>query len=718
MDMEIKIALCGNPNCGKTTMFNALTGSNQYVGNWPGVTVEKKEGRVKKQKNVIITDLPGIYSLSPYTPEEIVSRNHLIDDKPDVIINLVDATNIERNLYLTTQILELGIPVIVALNLIDISKKRGDIININKLSELLGVKVIETSALKETGLDELINEAINIVDNKIPSKITKIFNDDIESAISKIESIISKESKIDQRAIRFYSIKLLENDEHIFSKLNITEQQKNEIISITKNIENINDNTIDEIITDGRYDFIVNNIIKNVVKKKYEKISLSDRIDQIVTNRILGLPIFILIIGFVYYITVSSIGTVVTDWTNETLFAETIQPFFETLLTNLGAKDYLVDLVVNGIIGGLGSVVGFLPQMAIMFLFLSILEDIGYMARIAFMLDRIFRFFGLSGKSVIPLLISSGCGVPGILSTKTINNDNDRRLTIMTTTYVPCGAKLPVIALLAGVIAGENGGFVAPLIYFLGIFTVLISSIILKKFKAFHGPSAPFIIELPAYHIPSPKTVLIHVWERLSEYIKKIGTILFVACVVMWFLSSYGISDTGFGLVDAEYSFMANIGKMISFIFIPLGFGDWRAVSSMFSGFIAKESIVSTISILSAGKELAEDDPSLWSRIAQIFETNKTVFMSGFAFLVFNMLNSPCLAAISTLAKEMQSSKWTIAALLFQNVNAYLITLMIYQIGCFFMYNTFGISTIIAIFILLIYLFLILRPNPYKSKKI
>lgn len=717
MEKDIKIALCGNPNCGKTTMFNALTGSNQYVGNWPGVTVEKKEGRLKKQKNVIITDLPGIYSLSPYTPEEIVSRNYLIDENPDIIINLVDATNIERNLYLTTQILELGIPVIIALNLIDVTKKRGDVIDIDKLSDTLGVKVIETSALKEIGLNKLIDEAIKIVNNKIPQKNIKIFDSDIENAISKIESIISNVSNINKLSTRFYSTKLLENDENLFKKLNLSDNQINDIKNITKDIENKNDNTIDEIITNGRYDFIVNHIIKNAVKKKNTSLTISDKIDKIVTNRILGIPIFILVISLVYYITVSSIGTIVTDWTNDTLFGEIIQPFFETLLTNLGANDYVVDLVVNGIIGGLGAVVGFTPQMAIMFFFLAILEDIGYMARIAFMLDRIFRFFGLSGKSVIPLLISSGCGVPGILSTKTINNDNDRRLTIMTTTYVPCGAKLPVIALLSGVIAGENGGFIAPIIYFLGILAVLISSIILKKFKAFHGPAAPFIIELPSYHIPSPKTVLIHVWERLFEYIKKIGTILFVACVIMWFLSSYGISNNGFGLVDAEYSFMASIGRLISFIFIPLGFGDWRAVASIFSGFIAKESIVSTISILSAGQELAEDDPSLWSRIAQMFEINGTVFMSGFSFLVFNMLNSPCLAAISTLAKEMGSSKWTLCALIFQNLNAYFITMIIYQLGCFFMYGNFGLYTIIAFIILLIYLFLIIRPNPYKTSK-
>ena len=712
--MDIRIALTGNPNCGKTTMFNELTGANQYVGNWPGVTVEKKEGRYRKNRDITITDLPGIYSLSPYTLEEVVSRDYLVKEKPDVILNIVDATNIERNLYLTTQAVELGIPVVVALNMMDLIEKRGDRIDTERLGKNLGVKVVETSALKGEGLDEAIEECIRLANDPRAktAMASRIFPSDTEEAIDEITELLPE--SIDRRLERWYAIKVFERDSKVLEELNLGREAMEKAETAIKRIEKQEDNDSESIITNERYDYIVD-IVRGAVRKKGEKLSLSDRIDRIVTNRFLGIPIFVLVMFCVYYIAVSSIGTIVTDWANDTLFGEMIGGTVESWLTAIGAGEYVIDLIVNGIIGGIGAVMGFVPQMMILFLLLSILEDCGYMARIAFVMDRVFRHFGLSGKSFIPLLISSGCGVPGILASKTIENDNDRRLTIMTATYVPCGAKLPVIGLLAGVMAGDAGWWVAPTCYFAGVATVLVSAIILKKTKYFHGEAAPFVMELPAYHIPAVKTVLMHVWERTWAYIKKVGTVLFAACVVMWFMSSYGFGPDGFGLVDQEYSLMASLGRAIAWIFIPLGWGNWAAVASAVSGFIAKESIVSTISILTAGgKELAESDPSLWIAVRAMFPQD-TYAVAAFSFLIFNLLNSPCLAAIMTMRKEMQDRKWTWAAIAFQNINAYLIAFMVYQIGCMLVYGIFSIGTVIALAVLAGYIYGIIRKDPYAG---
>lgn len=710
--MSIRIALIGNPNCGKTTMFNALTGSNQYVGNWPGVTVEKKEGHYTKDKDVIITDLPGIYSLSPYTLEEVVSRDYLLKEKPDVIIDLVDATNLERNLYLTTQVCEVGIPVVMALNMMDVSRKRGDKIDTERLGKAMGVQVVETSALKEEGLDEVVEAALKLAKDKNAhnAMASKVFNDDVEEALEAVDKVLPADA-VDLQERRWYEVKLLERDEKVIDFLKLPADVMAKIEAVTAGIEKDEDNDIESIITDARYDYIA-----RVVKSSYHKagtgMSTSDKIDRIVTSRIWGIPIFILIMFCVYYLAVGTFGTLITDWTNDTLFGEIISPAVENWMVSIGAGDVVTDLVVNGIVGGIGAVLGFVPQMAVMFLLLSILEDVGYMARIAFVMDRIFRHFGLSGKSFIPILISSGCGVPGILATKTIENDNDRRLTIMTATYVPCGAKLPVIALLAGVMAGEGGWWVAPVVYFIGIGAVLLSAIILKKTKYFHGQSAPFVMELPAYHMPSFKTVMMHVWERLSAYLKKVGTVLFLCCMVMWFLSTYGVADGHFGMVDQEYSLISYIGRAFAWMFIPLGFGNWIAVASTISGFVAKESIVSTMSILTAGAELAEDDASLWAAVGTMFPGQYQA-LAAFSFLVFNLLNSPCLAAISTMSHEMNDRKWTWGALAFQNINAYLITLMIYQLGKLFLYGSFGVGTIFAIATAAFYIYGAVRKDKY-----
>ena len=583
--MSIKIALAGNPNCGKTTLFNALTGSNQYVGNWPGVTVEKKEGRLKGNKDVTVVDLPGIYSLSPYTLEEVVSRNYLIDEKPEVILNIIDGTNLERNLYLTTQLTELGIPVLIAVNMMDIVRKNGDQINIKKLAEETGCKTVEISALKGEGIVEAANEAVKLAGTKKAAP-KHSFDAKVERALDDITSIAL--GSVDESQKRWFAIKLFENDEKVAEKLNLSSNILKEISEVNKAVEDELDDDTESIITNERYTFITS-IIKDCIKKKSAgKLTTSDKIDKIVTNRILALPIFAAIMFVVYYIAVSSLGGIVTDWTNDTLVGEWIQPAVKGFLENVGAADWLVSLVGDGIIGGLGAPIGFAPQMAIVFFFLSLLEDCGYMARIAFIMDRIFRKFGLSGKSFIPFLIGSGCGVPGIMATRTIENDKDRRMTIMTTTFIPCGAKLPVIALIAGYLL--NGcWWLAPLMYFAGIIVVIVSCIILKKTSLFAGDPAPFVMELPQYHIPSLKGVLLHVWERVWAFLKKAGTILFLCCAVMWFLGTFGIQNGTFGMVDKESCFLASIGGAIAWIFKPLGFGTWQAVASSLSGFVAKE---------------------------------------------------------------------------------------------------------------------------------
>ena len=715
--MSVTIALAGNPNCGKTTMFNALTGANQYVGNWPGVTVEKKEGKLKNQKDVTVTDLPGIYSLSPYTLEEVVSRDYLLKEKPDVIIDLVDATNIERNLYLATQLLEIGIPVVIALNMVDLLKKNNIHINVKGLSSALGCPIVETSALKGTGLKEVVDEAIKCANqHRVPSKQME-FPKAVEKAVNEIESLVP--ANISEENKRWYAVKLLERDSKVKEGLNLPASAQSKIEEIASNLEKAEDDDTESIVTDGRYQYIQKVVSANV-KRSGNKMTVSDKIDRIVTNRILGLPIFILTMFIVYYVSVTTVGTMVTDWTNDS-FVGTIQGVVSDGLGNAGVADWLVSLVSDGIIGGLGAVLGFVPQMAILFLFLSILEDCGYMVRIAFVMDRVFRHFGLSGKSFIPLLISSGCGIPGIMASKTIEADNDRRLTIMTATFIPCGAKLPVIALMGGImtayVTGDYvaAGFITPLMYFIGVVAVLVSAIILKKTKPFSGKPAPFVMELPQYHIPSAKTVLLHVWERLKGFIIKAGTILFLATVIMWVLSSIGTTGSGIGFVeDSNDSIMAILGGILAPIFAPLGFGKWQPVAASISGFSAKESIVSTMGVLAnvAGDD-AEDTMIVGAAIKAWFPSA----VAAFSFLLFNLLDSPCLAAISTMAHEMQSRKWFWFAILFQNIFAYVVTLCVYQIGLVVTgAGSFGIGTIVALILVAIILFLLFRPDPYKNQ--
>ena len=715
--MSVTIALAGNPNCGKTTMFNALTGANQYVGNWPGVTVEKKEGKLKNQKDVTVTDLPGIYSLSPYTLEEVVSRDYLLKEKPDVIIDLVDATNIERNLYLATQLLEIGIPVVIALNMVDLLKKNNIHINVKGLSSALGCPIVETSALKGTGLKEVVDEAIKCANqHRVPSKQME-FPKAVEKAVNEIEGFVP--ANIAEENKRWYAVKLLERDSKVKEGLNLPASAQSRIEEIASSLEKAEDDDTESIVTDGRYQYIQKVVSANV-KRSGNKMTVSDKIDRIVTNRILGLPIFILTMFIVYYVSVTTVGTMVTDWTNDS-FVGTIQSVVSDGLGNAGVADWLVSLVSDGIIGGLGAVLGFVPQMAILFLFLSILEDCGYMVRIAFVMDRVFRHFGLSGKSFIPLLISSGCGIPGIMASKTIEADNDRRLTIMTATFIPCGAKLPVIALMGGImtayVTGDYvaAGFITPLMYFIGVVAVLVSAIILKKTKPFSGKPAPFVMELPQYHIPSAKTVLLHVWERLKGFIIKAGTILFLATVIMWVLSSIGTTGSGIGFVeDSNDSIMAILGGILAPIFAPLGFGKWQPVAASISGFSAKESIVSTMGVLAnvAGDD-AEDTMIVGAAIKAWFPSA----VAAFSFLLFNLLDSPCLAAISTMAHEMQSRKWFWFAILFQNIFAYVVTLCVYQIGLVVTgAGSFGIGTIVALILAAILLFLLFRPDPYKNQ--
>ena len=718
--MAIKIALAGNPNCGKTTMFNALTGANQYVGNWPGVTVEKKEGKLKGKKgkgeDIIVTDLPGIYSLSPYTLEEVVSRDYVLKENPDVIIDLVDATNIERNLYLTTQLIETGVPVVIALNMADLLEKRGIKIDTKRLSMLLDCPIIETSALKGEGLDKLIDEAVKVAKSSKVDLPKEIFSKDMEAAIDEVKGVLPTSVTDDKK--RWYAVKFLENDEKVKEAMKLSASGQSLVDTKRQELEKQHDDDMESIVTDERYKFI-QKIVNTTVKKAKDNLTVSDKIDRIVTNRILGIPIFVAVMWLVYYVSVTTVGTFVTDWTND-VFVVAIQDFFTNILTRIGAGDLVMGLVVDGIIGGLGAVLGFVPQMAILFLFLSILEDCGYMVRIAFVMDRVFRHFGLSGKSFIPLLISSGCGIPGIMASKTIEQDNDRRLTIMTATFIPCGAKLPVIALMGGVIAGETAGyaessFIAPLMYFIGIVAVLVAAIILKKTKPFSGKPAPFVMELPQYHIPQVKTVLLHVWERLKGFIIKAGTILFLACVVMWFLGGFGFTDGGFGMVeDSADSLMAAIGGVIAPIFAPLGFGEWQPVAASISGFTAKEAIVSTMGVLANVAGDTEDAVNVAAGVASWFPTG----IAAFSFLMFNLLDSPCLAAIATMAKEMNDRKWFWFAILFQNIFAYVVCLCFYQIGSFVTGGAFGFGTVVGFVVLIVMLFLLFRPDPYKDQKV
>ena len=717
--MAIKIALAGNPNCGKTTMFNALTGANQYVGNWPGVTVEKKEGKLKSKKTkeeVIVTDLPGIYSMSPYTLEEVVSRDYVLKENPDVIIDLVDATNIERNLYLTTQLIETGVPVVIALNLADLLAKRGIKIDVKRLSMLLDCPIIETSALKGEGLDKLIDEAVKVAKKSEIDLPKDIFSEELEGAVAEVKSVLP--SSVSEEKKRWYAVKFLENDSKVVESMKLSGAAAQTVEAQRRALEKKHDDDMESIVTDERYKFI-QKIVSTTVQKGKEKLTTSDKIDRIVTNRFLGIPIFMLVMWIVYYVSVTTVGTFVTDWTND-VFVVAIQDAATSALSAIGAGDMVMGLVVDGIIGGLGAVLGFVPQMAILFLFLSILEDCGYMVRIAFVMDRVFRHFGLSGKSFIPLLISSGCGIPGIMASKTIEQDNDRRLTIMTATFIPCGAKLPVIALMGGVISGEVAGyqessFIAPLMYFIGIVAVLVAAIILKKTKPFSGKPAPFVMELPQYHIPQAKTVLLHVWERLKGFIIKAGTILFLACVVMWFLGGFGFVDGSFGMVeDSADSLMAMIGGVIAPLFAPLGFGEWQPVAASISGFTAKEAIVSTMGVLANVSGDTEDAVNVAAGVASWFPSS----IAAFTFLMFNLLDSPCLAAIATMAQQMQSRKWFWFAILFQNIFAYIVCLCVYQIGSFVTGGAFGVGTAVGFLFLIAILFMLFRPDPYKNQKV
>lgn len=673
--MAIKIGLAGNPNCGKTTMFNNLTGAKQYVGNWPGVTVEKKVGKLKGHANVEIVDLPGIYSLSPYTLEEVVTRNFMFDEKPDAIINIIDSSNIERNLYLTTQILELGIPTVIALNMIDVVEKRGDVINLEKISQILGCPVVKTSALKGTGTKEVALKAIEISKNKNSNKFNMNFSNEVKSALDEIKSLIhsSNLNQIDANE-QWLAVKLFERDSKLIEKINIPSETMNRIENIVSKCEKEFDDDAEGIITAERYEFIGSIVSKIIKKKDNSKHTLSDKIDKVVTNRILALPIFALIMWGVYYIAVSSLGGILTDWTNDTLFGEIIGENVAAFLEKIGTAPWLQGLINDGIIGGVGAVLGFVPQIMLLFFLLSLLEDCGYMARIAFIMDRIFRKFGLSGKSFIPVLISSGCGVPGIMATRTMENDKDRRITIMLTTFIPCGAKIPIIALFTGAIFG-GASWVAPCVYFLGIFMIIICGIILNKTKVFKGEPAPFVMELPQYHIPSLKGVLIHMWDRAKAFIIKAGTIIFVACAVIWFTSSFSWS---LQMVDAQDSILASIGKVIAPLFTPLGFGNWQSAVATLSGLVAKENVVGTFGVLFGIAEAAEDTPALMTQVGTMFTA-----ASGFAFIAFNILNAPCFAAIGAIKREMGSWKWMWITIGFQTLTAYIVALIINQVGSF-----------------------------------
>lgn len=707
---EIKIALVGNPNCGKTTMFNELTGSKQYVGNWPGVTVEKKEGRLKAHDDVIITDLPGIYSLSPYTLEEVISRNYLLDNNVDAILNLVDGSNIERNLYLTTQVLEMGIPVTIAMNMMDIVRKNGDNLDIARLQKELGCTIVETSALRGEGTQNAAQAAIAAAQGGAPNYVR--FSDEVEDVLQAIKKEAG--NKIAGPSERYLAVKIFERDAKIMAALNLTEQEKQRLDEIVTMCEEQLDDDSESIITNERYNYIAELKAAAVVKGQ-TGLTTSDKIDKIVTNRLLALPIFAAVMFLVYYIAIDSLGTIVTDFTNDTLFGEWIQPWVQEKLEAAGTEDWLVSLVVDGIIGGIGAPIGFAPQMAIVFLLLSFLEDCGYMARVAFIMDRFFRQFGMSGKSFIPLLISSGCGVPGIMASRTIENEKDRRLTIMTTTFIPCSAKLPVIALLSGAIMGGEW-YMAPLMYFVGFFAVVISCIILKKSELFAGDPAPFVMELPPYHFPAAKNLFLHTWERVAGFLKKAGTVIFLCCVAMWFLASFGMVEGSLELVEeTEQSFIAVIGNGLAPIFAPLGFATWQAVAAAFSGFVAKEAIVSTMAILVGLAEATEEEPDLWQAVMAMFPNA----VAAFTFLVFNLLDSPCLAAISTMGQEMNSKKWTISTILFQNSYAYSVCLVMYQLGRVVVGGeAFNAGTAVAVLFAVGFIYLLFRPAKKGGKNV
>ena len=704
--MGYKIALAGNPNCGKTTLFNALTGSNQFVGNWPGVTVEKKEGKLKGHPDVSIIDLPGIYSLSPYTLEEVVARNYLLSERPDAILNIVDGTNLERNLYLSTQLLELGIPVVMAVNMMDIVEKNGDKIHIHELSKALGCKVVEISALKGTGIKEAAELAVKAAASKQISKIVHTFDFQVETVLQEIEMQLGNDVPEHQK--RFFTIKLFERDQKIGSMLKTVPNVESSI----RKLEDELDDDAESIITNERYGYISSIIGTCSVKAKRKGLSVSDKIDQIVTNRILALPIFAAIMFAVYYISVATIGTFVTDWTNDVLFGEIIPPAIEGVLIAIGCADWLQGLILDGIVAGVGAVLGFVPQILVLFLFLGFLESCGYMARVAFIMDRIFRKFGLSGKSFIPMLIGSGCGVPGIMASRTIENERDRRMTIMTTTFVPCGAKLPIIALIAGAFFG-NAGWVAWSAYFVGVAAIICSGIILKKTAMFAGDPAPFVMELPAYHMPTVENVLRSMWERGWSFIKKAGTIILLSTVVLWFLMSFGWVDGSFGMLEAEQlnnSLLASIGGAVAWIFAPLGWTQggegWKMAVAAITGLIAKENVVATFGMLYGFAEVAEDGAEVWGNLASVMTP-----IAAYGFLVFNLLCAPCFAAMGAMKREMNNMKWFLFAIGYQCGLAYLVAMMIYQFGTLFAGGGFGLGTLAAVVVLIALLYLLFRPE-------
>lgn len=703
-----RIALAGNPNCGKTTMFNALTGSNQYVGNWPGVTVEKKEGKLKGHKDIVITDLPGIYSLSPYSLDEVVARNYLVEEQPDLIINIIDATNLERNLYLTTQLQETGIPVVAALNMMDLIQQNKTEINTSKLSELLKIPVVEVSALKNRGLDELIQKAVGMLNSK-NTAFTNIYEGLLKDCLLNIADLSAVQAK--GASSFWYAVKYLENDEKILTSAPLNSTDSNIVNALRKELEDSYDDDAESIITNERYEYIAK-LMKQTYVKKHSGMSVSDRIDHFVTNRWLALPIFAVVMYLVYYVSVTTVGTYVTDWTNEVLFGDIIPPAVTSFLEGIGTAGWLVSLIVDGIIAGIGAVLGFVPQMLVLFLFLAILEDCGYMARIAFIMDRIFRKFGLSGKSFIPMLIGTGCGVPGIMASRTIESEKDRRMTIMTTTFIPCSAKLPIIALIAGALF-HGASWVAPSAYFVGIAAIILSGIILKKTRMFAGDPSPFVMELPAYHVPKALNVLRSMWERGWSFIKKAGSIILLSTIFIWFTSNFGFVNGSFTMLEETQlneSFLANLGSAISPLFAPLGWGDWQASVAAITGLVAKENVVATFGILYGFAEVAEDGSEIWGTLAASFTV-----AAAYSFLVFNLLCAPCFAAIGAIKREMNNAKWTIFAVAYQCVFAYVIAFMIFQFATFFTTGVFGIGTIIALLLLLVMLYLLFRPESKKQ---
>ena len=706
--MTIKIALAGNPNCGKTTLFNSLTGSNQFVGNWPGVTVEKKEGKLKGDKDVSIIDLPGIYSLSPYTLEEVVTRNYLIKERPNVILNIIDGTNLERNLYLTTQLMELGIPVVVAVNMMDIIEKNGDKLNTKNLSKELGCTVVEISALKGTGVMEAANKAVEVAKSGVLQIPKHKFAGCVEHALAHIEEAVIHNLPEEQQ--RWYAIKIFERDEKVIEQLKIAEKIATHVEEDIKRCEDEMDDDAESIITNERYVYISSIIEDCFVRRNKGGHTVSDKIDEIVTNRWLALPIFAVVMFIVYYVSVTTVGSILTDWTNDTLFGEWIIPAVQKGLDAISCAPWLSGLIVDGIISGVGAVLGFVPQMLVLFAFLAFLESCGYMARIAFIMDRIFRKFGLSGKSFIPMLIGTGCGVPGIMASRTIENDRDRKMTIITTTFIPCSAKLPIIALIAGALF-NGASWVAPSAYFIGVVAIICSGIILKKTKIFVGEPAPFVIELPAYHMPTVSNILRSMWERGSSFIKKAGTVILLSTIFIWFSENFGFADGGFGMVDnMNDSILASIGGILAPIFKPLGWGDWKATVSAITGLIAKENVVGTFGILYGFGEVAENGSEIWGSLA-----GSMTALAAYSFLIFNLLCAPCFAAMGAIKREMNNAKWFWFAIGYQTLLAYCASLCVYQIGMLFTDGIFGIGTVAAIIIIAIFLYLFFRP--YKESE-